>query len=87
VCGFHKTWSGGGCFPASLLGIVKHGDTPSQAFADDADVEDVVAMLQAGEVKLFFLMHEPIADHKFLCIDGKHRDSDDADIGVADGYG
>ena len=84
---FHKTLSGGGCFPASLLGIVKHGDTPSQAFDDDADVEDVMAMLQAGEAKLFFLMHEPIADNKFLCIDGEHRDSDDVDIGVADGYG
>ena len=33
------------------------------------------------------MLHEPAADERFLCIDGKKRHSDDLDINLEDGYG
>ena len=37
--------------------------------------------------KVFFQVHEPLADDKARCVDGKRRRSERFDIGMEDGYG
>ena len=36
---------------------------------------------------LFLQLHEPLAADTAICIDGSREESDNFDIGVADGYG
>jgi hypothetical protein len=47
----------------------------------------VAEALLEHQAKVFFPMHEPLADEMALCIDGARRRVEDFDIGVADAYG
>jgi hypothetical protein len=82
--GFYRKWAGDDIDPdASVTVMEKFDDTPAP-FDEDRDL--VEELVERGW-KLFFQMHEPLADDRALCIDGKRRDADKFDIGVADGYG
>ncbi|MDA0661012.1 MAG: hypothetical protein O3C60_19590 [Planctomycetota bacterium] len=48
---------------------------------------DPVDLILNNNIMVFFQLHESLADEKSLCIDGKYRNADGFDIGVADGYG
>ena len=86
---FSRKWSGEDSVVHLIVGMKKHGDTPTNFLEDDTENEEEAireALTEAG-MKVFFLMHEPAADDRFRCIDGKKRDSDDLDINLEDGYG
>lgn len=86
---FCRKWSGDDSLAYLIVGIQKYGDTPDNFLPDDVDDEQQAihdALVNEG-TKVFFMMHEPPADDRFLCIDGKKRKSEDLDINLEDGYG
>lgn len=86
---FCRKWSGEDSVVHLIVGMNKHGDTPTNFLEEDTEDEERAiqdALTEAG-LKVFFLMHEPAADDRFRCIDGKKRDSEDLDITLEDGYG
>jgi hypothetical protein len=83
-CGFYHRWAGDSSEPdASLWVVTRFDDTPTP-FPQGESVTE--ALLEHGG-KVFFPMHEPLADDRALCIDGARLFSEDFDIGVADAYG
>jgi hypothetical protein len=86
---FYRKYSGSDDVLEGTVAMERFGDTPSSCPLEEALSEEqslVHCLLELG-LKVFFMMHEPPADERFLCIDGKRRKSDDLDIGVDDGYG
>jgi len=86
---FCREWSGEDSVAHLIVGMRRHGDTPTHFLEEGTEDEEEAireALTEAG-MKVFFLMHEPAADDRFRCIDGKKRDSDDLDINLEDGYG
>jgi hypothetical protein len=86
---FCRKWSGEDSVAHLIVGMKKHGDIPSDFLEeDDGDEEGAILHALTGDgLKVFFMLHEPAADDRFLCIDGKKRDSEDLDINLEDGYG
>jgi hypothetical protein len=86
---FFRKWSDEDSVVYFVVGIKTYGDTPSHFLDDDPEDEElaVVKALTDGGLKVFFMLHEPSADDRFLCIDGKKRKSEDLDINLEDGYG
>jgi len=86
---FCRKWSGDDSLAYLIVGIQKYGDTPDNFLPDDVDDEQqaILGALVNEGTKVFFMMHEPPADDRFLCIDGKKRKSEDLDINLEDGYG
>jgi hypothetical protein len=86
---FYRTWSGDDSLAYFIVGVEKHDDIPTNFLADDdEDQEEAIhEALTSDGAKVFFMLHEPAADERFLCIDGKKRDSEELDIGLEDGYG
>lgn len=86
---FYRRWSGDDSLAYFIVGMEKHGDIPTNFLADvDEDLEDAIhEALVSGGAKVFFMLHEPAADDRFLSIDAKKRDSEDLDINLEDGYG
>jgi hypothetical protein len=86
---FYRKWSGEDSLVYFVVGVRKHGDTPSHFLEEDAGNGEVAILDAVTEdgLKVFFMLHEPAADDRFLCIDGKKRNSEDLDINLEDGYG
>lgn len=86
---FYRKWSGSDSLAYFIVGMEKHGDIPTNFLDDGEDDQEkaVHAALTSYGAKVFFMLHEPAADDRFLCIDGKKRDSEDLDINLEDGYG
>lgn len=86
---FHQKWSKDDPLAYFLVGMEKHGDIPTNFLADDEEdhEEAIHQALVSDRAKIFFMLHEPAGDDRFLCIDGKQRDSEDLDINLKDGYG
>jgi hypothetical protein len=86
---FCRKWSGESSVTHLIVGMKKHGDIPSNFLEEDAGDEEgaIHAALTKEGLKVFFMLHEPTADDRFLCIDGKKRESEDLDINLEDGYG
>ena len=86
---FCRKWSGQASVAHLIVGMKRHGDMPTNFLEEDATDEEkaILDALTEDGLKVFFMMHEPTADERFLCIDRKKRDSDDLDINLEDGYG
>ena len=86
---FCRKWSGDDSVAYLIVGMKRHGDTPTNFLEEDEDDEEkaILNALTEEGLRVFFMLHEPPADDRFLCIDGKRRDSDDLDINLEDGYG
>lgn len=82
--GFFHRWAGDASEPDASLSILARFDDTPTPFPQGESVTE--ALLEHGG-KVFFPMHEPLADDQALCIDGKRRKADSFDIGVADAYG
>lgn len=81
---FFREWAGDDIDPdASILVMEGFGSTPTPLYED----HDLVEELTEKGWKLFFQMHQPLAQDRAICIDGNRREADAFDIGVADGYG
>jgi hypothetical protein len=81
---FYREWAGDDFDPDQTVPFMEQFDSTPTPLRVDRDLAE--ELVERGW-KLFFQMHEPLADDQALCIDGKRRDADDFDIGVADGYG
>lgn len=86
---FYRKWSDEDSLVYFIVGVKKHGGTPDNFLEEDTEDEEkaILDALTEGGLKVFFMMHEPVADERFRAIDGKKRDSDDLDINLEDGYG
>ena len=86
---FCRKWSGDDSVAYLIVGMKRHGDTPTNFLEEDEDDEEkaILNALTKEGLRVFFMLHEPAADERFLCIDGKKRHSDDLDINLEDGYG
>ena len=88
---FCRKWSGESSVSHLIVGLKTHGDTPTAFLDEDASDEDedeaILNALTEGGLRIFFMLHEPAADDRFLCIDGKKRNSEDLDVNLEDGYG
>ena len=86
---FCRKWSGEDSVTHLIVGIKRHGDRPDNFLEEDIEDEGEAirdALTEDG-LKVFFMLHEPAADERFLCIDGMKRHSNDLDINLEDGYG
>ena len=86
---FCRKWSGQDSVAHLILGMKRHGDTPTNFLDEDATDEEKALLdaLTEDGLKVFFVMHEPAADERFRAIDGKKCHSDDLDTNPEDGYG
>ena len=81
---FYRSWAGANNNPDYSVTVAKWcGDVPMPLCED----RDLVEELTDRGWLLFFQIHDPLADDAALCIDGQREQSEEFDIGVADGYG
>jgi hypothetical protein len=79
-----RKWLGPEFDPDWVVTVMERfDDTPTPLHED----RDLAQELLERKWKLFFPMHEPTADYRALCIDGKRRNTDKFDISEADNYG
>src|SRR5438105_979275 len=75
---FYRQWAGDGGNPDQSVPVMGEFDsTPAPCHGD----RDLAGELVERGRKLFFQVHEPLADEQALCIDGRRRGADDFDIG------
>ena len=85
---FTFLWSGEESLVFFVTGIRKYGEIPGNFLAeDDTDEQRSIREALMKGLKVFFAMHEPAADDRFLCIDGKRRKTEDLDLNLEDSYG
>ena len=80
---FYRQWSGVADADASVIVLEKFDNIPMPVLEDRDLFEELLEL----KWKLFFFLNQLLADDTTLCIDGEYRNSEDFDIGVADGYG